>query len=357
MKCILFLKKKTFRPILLLIAAIFFASLSPRAYAAESGLSGIKSVSIDRLNGTIIVNSTGVRPSYKEYDFRKGHKDYFILVFANSILYSRAKKIDNPFGSVFSLSYAQFSGAPDYSVHVVLRRNPSLKPRIKIRELGVGRYQTIIYLRNGGFKGGDELNGAMLKNSRVLNIGSHGKYSTNFTVFIDAGHGGNDPGGIGPEGLPESFVNLSIAMKLKKFLRAKGIRAEIDRTSNINLSLAQRVLAANKSGAKLFIGLYCNSTVVPYLYGTTSYYFNSDSFGFARYLNGYIASTLSLKDDGVKRDDLYVIRFTKMPSVIIEYAYISNPHEESLLASATFRRLLANGISNAVYNYFIKKKH
>ena len=182
------------------------------------------------------------------------------------------------------------------------------------------------------------------------------QYSANFNVFIDAGHGGGDPGGIGPMGLPESFVNLSIALKLKKFLEAKGIKTEIDRTSNINLSLQERAEEANRSGANLFIGLYCNSTVVPYLYGTTSYYFHPGSYRFAEYLNSYISSTLNLKNDGIKKDDLYVLRFTRMPAVVIEYAYISNPYEEGLLGSSTFRRLIANGIANAVYKYFVVEK-
>ncbi|MHB1545491.1 MAG: N-acetylmuramoyl-L-alanine amidase family protein [bacterium] len=307
-------------------------------YAYAGNITKIMSVSVDNAKGTISIDTIG-KPFYKGYLFKKGNKNFFILAFGQSILYGRGKKISRPFKNIFSVSYSQFSSAPNYSVHIVARQSTLEKPRIKTINLGSGRYQVIIFVSAG---------------SR-LPAAKH--FSTNFNVFIDAGHGGGDPGGIGPMGLPEDFVNLSIALKLKKLLEAKGIRVEIDRISNINVSLRQRAEEANRSGANLFIGLYCNSVIVPYLYGTTTYYFHDNSHRFATYLEHYISSKLNLKYDGVLRDDLYVLRFTKMPAVVIEYAYISNPYEEHLLGSSTFRQLIAGGIANAIYKYFIIEKN
>ncbi len=328
-----------FVPVFLLIFNLIIVLKS--VYAYNGNITKITGVYINSSNGTVNVYTIG-RPFYKGYLFKKGYKKFFILAFGHSILYGTGKKIDKPFKNVFSVSYSQFSAAPKYVVHIVTRQNIMVKPQIKTINLGNNRYKVVIYPLV-------VLSKIKKQKNKSFTPVSHVK----FNVFIDAGHGGDDPGGIGPAGLPEDFVNLSIALKLRKLLNAKGIKTEIDRTSNINVSLVRRATEANESGANLFIGLYCNSAIVPYLYGATTYYFHKDSYGFAAYLENYVSGRLDLKNDGVVMDDLYVLRFTDIPAVLIEYAYISNPYEEHLLASSTFRDLIAASIANAIYKYFI----
>ncbi len=336
--------------ILLLFALFYGNAVSESVYAYGSDAAKITGVYIDGAGGTVSVDTIG-RPFYKGFLFKSGNKNFFILSFRHSILYGRGKKIEKPFEGIFSVSYSQFSTAPKYSVHIVIRQTLPARPPVKTVALGNNRYKVVIYVSKK-----PELKRGKAALGKIKPFAVKGVKSANFNVFIDAGHGGGDPGGIGPMGLPESFVNLSVALKLKKFLEAKGIKAEIDRASNISVSLQQRAEQANGSGANLFIGLYCNSVVVPYLYGTTVYYFHGNSYKFASYLERRVSSRLNLKYDGVVRDDLYVLRFTKMPAVVIEYGFISNPHEEHLLGSSTFRRLIANEIANAVYKYFIIEK-
>ena len=321
-----------------------------KAYAFSQNITYIKNIFINRTDGTIDIFTTGDKPFYKKYLFQNGYKKYFILVFGHAVLYGRGNKLKNPFPNVFSVSYSQFSTAPKYSVHLVLRQNSLSKPYVKTVAAGNNKYETVVYASNAEAYFAKKTPAVK---SRINNVPVK---AANFNVFIDAGHGGGDPGGIGPMGLPESFVNLSIALKLRKLLEAKGIKTEIDRTSNVFVSLQQRAALANQSGANLFVGLYCNSQVVPYLYGTTTYYFHRNSYQFAKYLEHYVSSTLNLKYDGILRDDLYVLRFTTMPAVVIEYAYISNPYEEHLLASSTFRQMIADAIANAIYKYFIIDK-
>lgn len=321
-----------FLPSLILI--LNFIIVLKNVYAYSGNATKIISVNVNRSSGTINIYTLG-NPLYKGYLFKSGNRKFFILAFGHSILYGHGEKVVRPFKNIFSVSYSQFSTTPKYVVHLVIRQNIMAKPQIRTANLGNNRYDTVIYVSK------------IIKKFKKI-IARHPE----FNVFIDAGHGGDDPGGIGPMGLPESFVNLSIALKLRKILEAKGIKVEIDRTSNINVSLQQRAAEANRSGANLFIGLYCNSVVVPYLYGTTTYYFHKNSYQFANYLEHYISLHLNLKYDGTLKDDLYVLRFTTMPAVIIEYAYISDPYEEHLLASSTFRQLIANGIANAVLKYY-----
>lgn len=334
MKNSFYCKKKTF--FILFLSLLFNLTIAlDSVYAYGNNATKITSIDVNYANNTINVHSIG-KPFYKGYLLKRINKNYFIIAFRHAVLYGRGRKLTRTFNNVINISYSQFSAKPSLAVHLVIREKLLKALRLKTINLGYNKFDTIIYVS-------------------AVTV-TYPTRRAKFNVFIDAGHGGDDPGGIGPEGLPESFVNLSIALRLKRLLNAKGIKTEIDRTSNINVSLSQRANEANRSGANLFIGLYCNSIVVPYLYGTTTYYFHKDSYAFAKYLNNYVSIHLNLKNDGTVMDDLYVIRFTTMPAVIIEYAYISNPFEEHLLASSTFRELLANAISNAIYKYFMIDK-
>ncbi|MBU1922645.1 MAG: N-acetylmuramoyl-L-alanine amidase, partial [Candidatus Omnitrophica bacterium] len=78
-------------------------------------------------------------------------------------------------------------------------------------------------------------------------------------VIIDAGHGGNDPGAIGKNGLREKDVNLDIAKRLSDLLRAEGVYTALTRSSDKFIPLSTRVIIANKSGADLFISIHSNA--------------------------------------------------------------------------------------------------
>ncbi len=276
---------------------------------------------------TISIYTIG-RPIIKKWNFKRHYEKFFILSFKNSILIGKNHSIYTPLPSILKLTVAQFKTNPNI-VHIVIREtflNPFF---VKTFHVVNDRYVTIVY--------------PILVHK--------------FKVFLDVGHGGSDPGGVGPLGLPESFVNLSVALKLKRILENRGISVMMDRKSNKFVSLEKRVEEANNSHANIFVGLYCNASKNHDLHGTTTYYYERNSYKFAQYLENYVSDNLGLENDGVVKDDLYVIRnVTKIPAVLIEYAYISNKSEEQLLSSSTFRRLIALTIANAIYNYYILHK-
>ncbi len=312
--------------IAVIVILIFIAILytQQKSFGYETNVR-ITDISIDRQ--TISIYSVG-KPTFKQSNFERNYEKFFILSFERSILTGKARVIYTPFPAILKLIITQFSIKPD-TVHIVMREAFFNPFSIKTFHIRNNRYVTIIYP-----------------------ILIH-----KFKVFLDVGHGGSDPGGIGPLGLPESFVNLSVALKLKQLLKDRGIDVELSRISNTFVSLPRRVSEADKSGANIFIGLYCNASKDHRLYGTTTYYYHKSGYKFAKYLENYISNKLGLKNDGVVKDSLYVIRYvTKMPAVLIEYGYISNKHEEQLLASFTFRHLVALTIANAVYNYYILHK-
>lgn len=265
------------------------------------------------------------RPVLQTDRYGRSGDYYFIVTLSHSILAGTHRIITVPDSASETVDVAQYTLHPAV-VRLVVHSHEKLALPIETLHQQGNRYQVSLALRP----------------------------RPPLKVFLDVGHGGYDPGGTGPEGLPESFVNLDVATRVAKILRSDGIGVELDRTGDVFVSLARRVELANRSSANLFLGLYCNASSDHSVHGTTTYYYHSNSYRFARYLETHVAHSLGLSDDGVMRDNLYVIRYTttRMPDVLIEYAYISNLHEELLLTRSSFRSRVARAIADAVVGYF-----
>jgi len=267
------------------------------------------------------------RPSLTKDLFERGDERYFVLSLNHSILLGPTRLLHVPVLQSAKVVATQYSLHPDV-VHLVVQDPAKASFQVDTRHTKGNRYLITL----------------------ALNA------ARSLKVFLDVGHGGFDPGGTGPDGLPESFVNLAVAKRLAHILRSEGIEVALDRTKDRYVSLPERVALADKSDSDLFLGLYCNASSDPAIHGTTTYYYHSRSYAFARYLEDRVARELDLSNDGVARDNLYVIRHTarRMPDVLIEYAYISNRHEEHLLASPEFRNHIAAAIAKAITGYFIR---
>jgi len=176
-----------------------------------------------------------------------------------------------------------------------------------------------------------------------------------FLIAIDAGHGGSDPGAIGPSGYQEKVANLAIAEKLKNRLSQAGYRVIMTRNGDETKSLGQRVDFVNNSGADLLISIHNNAWVLPTANGTETYWCPSNN-GYSSYAASYIHSSLvssiGRKDRGVKTSDFYILKNTKIPAILLECVFISNPEEESLLKSNSFQDKVVQGIFSGVEKYF-----
>ena len=92
-----------------------------------------------------------------------------------------------------------------------------------------------------------------------------------YKVFIDAGHGGTDPGSLGC-GYRESDINLQVAKKVESKLKSKGIDVKMSRSSDIYYSLSERSEMANNYGADLFVSIHQNSAEQKSANGIETYY-------------------------------------------------------------------------------------
>jgi N-acetylmuramoyl-L-alanine amidase len=222
-----------------------------------------------------------------------------------------------------------------------------------------------------------------------------------FVVVLDAGHGGHDSGNRG-NGYYEKNIALSIAIKTGKILeKIKGIKVIYTRKSDVFVNLIERANIANKADADLFISIHCDAFTSSKAYGAGTFVLglheNERNFKVAQkensvifleedyqknydgfnpndpesvislilmqetYLDQSIAvantiqksfvQNLSRKDRTVKQAGFIVLKYTYMPSVLVETGFLTNASEGAFLNSANGQVNMASAISKAIVNY------
>lgn len=183
-------------------------------------------------------------------------------------------------------------------------------------------------------------------------------------VVIDAGHGGHDPGA-GAENwtITEANLNLKMLLHLKEYLDADPeIQAYYTRTDNTYPTLPERVELANGVEADLFISIHCNSTVQSKSNGSAVMY-NAEqgleddfcSKDLAKLCLNHLLQTLGTKSVGIiKRPDLHIVRRAEMPVVLIETAYMSNPHDLSILKNDDYLKAVGETLYQAILEAYTR---
>ncbi|MCM3138833.1 N-acetylmuramoyl-L-alanine amidase [Bacillus safensis] len=174
-------------------------------------------------------------------------------------------------------------------------------------------------------------------------------------VFIDPGHGAHDSGAVG-YGLYEKNLNLDVAKRLNTKLNNAGALVTMSRTSDTFDSLQTRVSKGANAKADIFISVHANSNDNSSANGTETYYDKTNaaanSLKLAQNIQPKMVSALGTRDRGVKTAGFYVIKYSKMPSVLLETGFVSSPVDSNILKSATYKDRLASGISSGVSGYF-----
>jgi N-acetylmuramoyl-L-alanine amidase len=170
------------------------------------------------------------------------------------------------------------------------------------------------------------------------------------TVVVDPGHGGADPGAIGPAGIREKDITLAIAKQTVNFLKASGADVHITRSDDYYVSLASRVAQSHSSGAQIFVSIHCNSFGDNSTQGVETFYAANSSDGklLAKAIQSKVLALRPSLDRGVKVGNLYVIRENAATSVLVEVAFISNPQEEALLAEPDYQQKVGRAITDGI---------
>jgi len=222
-------------------------------------------------------------------------------------------------------------------------------------------------------------------------------------IVIDAGHGGHDPGAVGPNKLHEKDVVLDVALKVRKALMKDPLNdVFLTRDTDVFIPLVERTAFANRKNADLFVSIHANASPRRMAKGIETYLLNwtddeeankvaarenrislrklqalnrqfdeldfiktdlarankrDESVKLANYVQRSMVSNLEdrnqhVADLGVKQALFYVLIGAKMPSVLVEISFISNPDEEKLLSKESYRGEIAGSIVDGINNYF-----
>ena len=172
-------------------------------------------------------------------------------------------------------------------------------------------------------------------------------------IFIDPGHGGSDPGAVGMNGTRESDVVLKIGTELKNLLKSYGFAVRMSRETDIDVSLTGRTELANKFEADLFISIHCNGFTNPTACGSEVYSFpgNAEAQRLSEILLWHICNGLGTISRGTKKENFAVLRMSKMPAVLAETAFITNPDEEKMMREADFSKKAAYAMAKGICEF------
>jgi N-acetylmuramoyl-L-alanine amidase len=173
-------------------------------------------------------------------------------------------------------------------------------------------------------------------------------------VAIDPGHGGRDPGAVGISGLQEKVAVLSVSTQVAQQLRRKGINAVLTRVSDREIDLPPRVATAARVKADLFVSIHANSISLsrPDINGLETYYYaSSQGYRLARAIHNRILKNTDMQDRGIRQARFYVLRRTKMPSVLVEIGFVTGSRDAARLSSSAQRTQLAEAIAQGIVDY------
>ena len=223
-----------------------------------------------------------------------------------------------------------------------------------------------------------------------------GRYAIK-AVVLDAGHGGRDAGAVGRRlRLKERDLTLTIARKLKNILEDRGIKVTMTRDSDVFVPLQDRVRIANSSGADLFISIHANASRSRAMNGFECYYLSEATDDNARALEAVenatikndesailqhsstldktlwdmkltenrresaelassickvVENNLTTRNRGIKTARFYVLKWTRIPSVLVETGYISNKFEELKFRDESYVDRIADVIAKGILSY------
>ena len=209
---------------------------------------------------------------------------------------------------------------------------------------------------------------------KKIGSASKGNYDVlNKVVYLDAGHGGYDPGA-SYFGISEKSLTLAIQSRVKAKLEAEGYQVVTTRTSDTFVDLTDRSRAANASESDIFVSIHINASGSSAAQGIETYYYQpyaeypsrinatyhanptrlSMSDTLANAIQSSLINATGAQNQGVKRQTFAVLRETTAPAVLLELGFLSNPQEAARLNTSAYQETLANAIVAGIKSYYEK---
>jgi N-acetylmuramoyl-L-alanine amidase len=217
-------------------------------------------------------------------------------------------------------------------------------------------------------------------------------------IVLDAGHGGQDPGAVGPGGLQEKEVVLDVTKRVARLVEeGLGIKVALSRTGDYFVPLRDRTQFANKERAQLFVSIHANAHRDLGSEGVETYFlsseatdnearqvaalengviqlepgnsrakedvlktilwdlaqseFQEESSQLAETVQDSVTRSLRISSRGVKQAGFYVLGGAAMPAILVEIGFVTNRKEERRLMDSQYRERVARAISAGLVEY------
>lgn len=174
-----------------------------------------------------------------------------------------------------------------------------------------------------------------------------------YTIVIDPGHGGKDPGAIGLNGIMEKDLILETSLAIAEKIEDFGGNVILTREDDRFVTLKDRILISNQNDVDAFISIHYNSYSEDYVGGINTYYYN-DGRRLANVIQKRLSEEVSLRNRGVRQDSYRVLRDNRHPAILIELGFITNTTELATIQSPTYHDQVAEGITKGLMEYFLE---
>ena len=168
------------------------------------------------------------------------------------------------------------------------------------------------------------------------------------TVVVDAGHGGKDSGAYRRFGPPEKVVALDVASRVERKLRDANIKTVMTRSSDVFISLDERVAIENSQSNAIFVSIHFNDSRRRGIHGFETYYHSPYAGELANRIQAKLLTIPHSVNRGVHTANFRVLRLAAQPAVLVECGFLSNRTEGGEARSTDYREELADKIAEAI---------
>ena len=173
-------------------------------------------------------------------------------------------------------------------------------------------------------------------------------------VIIDPGHGGIDRGGIPGQVIPEKVLALDTARRLRRVLARTGrVRPIMTRSSDVFIPLNVRTAIANRYAGKnaVFVSIHYNAGARTGAYGIETYYYNPRARPLAQDVQRRVIEAMDSIDRGVRQRGFFVLRKNRLPAILVECGFLTNPEEAHRALNPLYRQRTAEAVARAILDY------
>lgn len=395
----------------MLLGGFLLLLLMATAAQAAPQKTQLRSLTVKPVNGKLVLNfNLNQKTKYKVFGLSSPER--VVIDFKNTVALPNALKFRTG-TSNYPIKKIRSSPREGHDLRVVLDLSSSVGVMSNVKRASHGStVEVILSNPNIAPSTNKRIQDAKEKAQRIKEATKQRQAPTSsprnrggkFVVVIDAGHGGKDPGAIGPRGTQEKRVVLNISKKLKTLIdREPGMRAVMTRSDDRFIGLRERIEKANDYNADLFVSVHANANRNRKIKGSSVYILSQSgaSSEAARFIaareNAYFgkmgndlfrgknqmirsvlldlskSSTLERSHSlakttlsemkqvnrlqhglRVESANFAVLKSLHIPSMLVETAHISNPNEEQKLSQQNYQSQMAFAIFQGVKQYYNK---